>query len=199
MGRDQFRWQVADPLGEGDVFVVVGLKISRNSRLPQAGSDTGPLRQRVVHCARTTWQRNQPTAEPLRVERKIGAPEVGDAVADNPHLLPMLLTFQPRGERLDNPGLLRGGDLLLAWSALNPTPLPARLVATAALTDVILAESHRSLKAAALRNPRVAKSMASSLKMFDMLIAKLQRALASAWTRYRRYTPRVVAVRQAHR
>jgi hypothetical protein len=153
--------------------------------LPPPGQETGPLRQRLVHWARTTWQNPLP-AEPLQVARKINAPEVAEALADNRHLLPMLLTFEPRGERLDDPGLLLGESLVLAWSALNPTPLLARLVATAALTDVIRTESRRSFEAAALRNPDVAKSMARTSKMFDSLIAKLQPALAIAWTRYRR-------------
>jgi hypothetical protein len=126
--------------------------------MPRRGNDSGPLRERLLHWARTTWK-NPPPAEPLRIARKIDAREVPEALAENPHLLPMLLTFESRDDRLDEPGLLFGEDLLLAWSALNPTPLLGRLVATASLTDIILTESHRSLQAAALRNPRVGKSM----------------------------------------
>jgi hypothetical protein len=155
--------------------------------MPRRGNDSGPLRERLLHWARTTWK-NPPPAEPLRIARKIDAREVPEALAENPHLLPMLLTFESRDDRLDEPGLLFGEDLLLAWSALNPTPLLGRLVATASLTDIILTESHRSLQAAALRNPRVGKSMASSRKTFDTLVAKLQPALAIAWTRFRNHT-----------
>jgi len=153
--------------------------------LPLPSDDTSALRERLLDWARTNWRTNPPQAEPLRVARKIGAPEVADALAHNPHLLPMLLTFEPRGDRLDDPGLLIGERFVLAWSALNPTRLLARVVATAALKDVVRTESRRSLEAAAQRNPKVAKSKASTVKTYDTLIAKLEPALAIAWTRWR--------------
>ena len=154
--------------------------------VPPAGEDTEDLRQRLLYWARTNWK-NPPQAEPLQTARKIKAPEVADALVDNPHWVSMLLTFEPRAG-LDDPGLLLGERLMLAWSALKPTPLLARIVATAALTDIIRTESHRSLEAAALRNPRVAKSMESTKTTFETLIGKLQPALAIAWTRFRNHS-----------
>ena len=142
------------------------------------------LHQRLLTWARENWIWSPPQWHPLRVARPLGFADVADALSQNPYLLRDLLTAEVRGERMDEPGLMLGYDLLLAWSALKPTRLLGQLIAEGFLGDLV-GKADEASRASVRRTPRLAKNLEMSMNAYRSWYEQLKPALAVAWKRFR--------------
>src|SRR5256885_2149544 len=93
-----------------------------------------------------------------------------------------------RRERMDEPGLMLGSDLVLAWSALKPTRLLGGLIAEGFLGDLVN-QAEEASRASARRNPKVASNLETSFKAYRAWFEQLKPALAVAWKRFRAAFP----------
>ena len=131
---------------------------------------------------------------PRRIRRAeealwLGLDEVASALDENAYLASGLLCGDRRHSMFDEPGILLGADLLLAWSRLKPTRLLAQIVATAHLGDV-LAEADRIARESAERNPACRAKLASSMEIYRVWWESLQVPMAITWKRFRSSAPR---------
>jgi hypothetical protein len=111
-------------------------------------------------------------------------PAVVVRLEENPFLLAGLLTIARRDDEFDEPGLLMSGELLLPWSALWPTELLARLVATAVKTDLVALAKEAS-QIASIGQPDVEAELKSAFDAYENYAKTLEVNLAVAWKRCR--------------
>jgi hypothetical protein len=142
------------------------------------------VRGRLLRWARTTWKWSPAQTDELRKALWLGLGEVADELEENPYLAHGLLCADRRDAQFDEPGVLLSGDFLLVWSQLRPTPLLARVVATAHTGDV-LGEAERSAREEVERNPAHRTELATSLEIYRGWWQGLQVPLAIVWKRFR--------------
>ena len=188
-----FNW--ADPVARRYVLADEGFDIDdettwgeRDHPLPSELQPSAPVRSRVrlrlLEWARTTWKWSPASSAELQTALWLGLDEVADALDENPYLANGLLCGDRRHAMFDEPGLLLGGDFLLAWSRLRPTRLLGRILATG-LTGDILAEADRIARESAERRPANRARLASSMQMYRRFWEDLQVPMAIAWKRFR--------------
>src|SRR3954451_12645068 len=102
----------------------VGSRVRLRRTGLQPPARASPLvRLRLLDWARTTWKWSPASSAELQTALWLGLGKVADAFDDNPYLANGLLCGDRRHAMFDEPGLLLGGDFLLAWSRLKPTRL----------------------------------------------------------------------------
>ena len=191
----QHRVQLGDPVARRYVLANEGFDIDdettwgeRDHPLPSGLQPSAPVRSRVrlrlLEWARTTWKWSPASSAELQTALWLGLGEVADAFDDNPYLANGLLCGDRRHAMFDEPGLLLGGDFLLAWSRLKPTRLLGQILATG-LTGDILAEADRIARESVERRPTNRVRLASSMQMYRRFWEDLQVPMAIAWKRFR--------------
>jgi hypothetical protein len=150
-------------------------------------------RREQVHRETLEWARashrwSPPDAGPLQVALRLGWRDVADALEENPWLVAGLLTRDRRDEQMDEPGMLAGKHLILAWSRLSPSPFLARLLATAYGTD-LLGLAEEAARHAVVTNPKAAQGLDGALNIYRHWLKEFHVGLAIAWTRCRRPRP----------
>jgi hypothetical protein len=138
------------------------------------------LRQRLL-----AWTRNQHVFSPLdevslRYALEMGWKEIAASLEENPYLLPGLLTIDRRPDCYDEPGLLMSHSAIVAWSALAPSELLAKIVAWGVTTDLVALA-----KEAAVRAGGNQAAVAAAEPLYQSMIRDLRPALAIAWKRCR--------------
>ncbi|MCI0410016.1 MAG: hypothetical protein L0191_15915, partial [Acidobacteria bacterium] len=120
--------------------------------------------------------------EIFRVAWILELPEVMDALEENPHLPASFLLADATRDYFSEPGIFFAADILLIWSALRPTRLLARLIASFD-EDRILQES-RSVQEPLQDRRGVGIDLPS---VYQGWIDHLRVPLAIAWSRCRGY------------
>lgn len=151
-----------------------------------AGAERPDLREQTIEWARREWNLTRLESVPLTLALQRGWPEVADALDDNPHLAPALLTRAERGlDGFDSPGMLMADSLLLKWSRLKPTDLLARLLMTARQTDLV-GEARTAERDAAKRNKRIEPDhVEMAVNAMGSWWEQMQLPMAIAWSRWR--------------
>ncbi|MEM7314189.1 MAG: hypothetical protein AAF497_13660, partial [Planctomycetota bacterium] len=151
-----------------------------------------PERVNTLHEDLNSWAQREHRCSPidiqkLRIATKLGWSDVFAKLQTNPYLVPSLLTIDDRRDCYDEPGLIMGSELLLLWSACAPSHFLARIIATAANTDLVELAREASRRDMA-RNPQADKqSMNMAFQVYDTLGEDLENRLAIAWYRCRQH------------
>jgi hypothetical protein len=148
-------------------------------------SQIDQLHDKLLNWARSASMWSPPLERPLTLAHQFGFPDVADALDDNPYLSHGLLIGDRRHEMMDEPGLLMGSGLVLAWSRLRPTRLLARLIISAWNGERLVAEAERVARESVERNPRARAGLDISLSAYRAWLSALRPALAIAWKRWR--------------
>jgi hypothetical protein len=150
------------------------------------------VHREALEWARTSHRWSPPDVSNLHVAVRMGWRDVADALEENPWLVAGLLTRDRRDEQMDEPGMLMGKDLVLAWSRLSPSPFLARLLATTYGTD-LLGLAEEAARHAVVINPKAAQGLDTALSVYPHWLKEFKVGLAIAWTRCRRQQPGIVS------
>lgn len=147
-----------------------------------------PARQERLHRDLLKWAESEyrcspPDEQKLSLAAAFGWSGVAEVLSQNKFLLSGLFCIADRGDQHDEPGILFGKELLLAWSRLAPSRFLARLIATAHTIDLVALAKEADRRSAVSRRGDVTHFGDTSI--YHDLLKELQPAMAIGWTRCR--------------